>query len=217
MQKKKIMITCIGDSLTAGYPHYDPRFEQGHVDASYPYWLREELKKFFPGVEFRIHNKGINGETTHYFAKRIHKVFNQTLPDFYISMIGTNDIASKGDLNYLSKQFKKIWKLQEELETRLIWLTLPPIDPTAFQVNLEYMVPVINEVNEFLKEEVPRHDMFLIDVFSALVDDKTGYLKKEYNAGDGVHLSKEGYKKLGEFVASEMRILVQELLSKLDE
>ena len=88
---EKIQILCIGDSLTAGYPEYDPMWG-GDPNSQYCYWLEKELQKRVQ-LKFNIKNEGVCGDTTGQIARRLEFEIKKKPPDIVLAFGGGNDIV----------------------------------------------------------------------------------------------------------------------------
>ena len=81
---------------------------------------------------------------------------------------------------------------------------IPPISIDGYETRVEAL-------NRKIEAYAAQHEnVFFADWFAALKD-KNGYLQDLYNAGDGVHLSVAGYKRIGLLMAP----LVQRLLDRI--
>jgi len=81
-----IRITCIGDSITRGYPYseYSPAIKEKQGFVPYPDHLRAQGRE--------ILNRGINGDTTNGV---LHRILDRVLvdrPDLTIVLVGVNDL-----------------------------------------------------------------------------------------------------------------------------
>jgi lysophospholipase L1-like esterase len=65
-----VKIFTIGDSLTAGYPDYDP-VTKGNKESSFQYWLEKTLNEYKSDVKTEIYNYGLPGDSSHGFFSRL--------------------------------------------------------------------------------------------------------------------------------------------------
>ena len=184
----KYKILCIGDSHTAGYPGFDP-IGGGDPESSYQFWLERELKKLYPKKDFNLINEGICGDTSQGIVSRLlHKIENERF-ELIILAGGTNDLGVLKEEHIISNLTQGI----EACRNKNIPLVVASIPPLCFE---EY-IPRIVAINNKLKAYTKKFDnVYFADWFSALKD-KKGVLSFQYNSGDGVHLSIEGYKCIG--------------------
>ena len=76
------------------------------------------------------------------------------------------------------------------------------------QLFLEIVDPpsTIDAVNERLKEHAESNDLYYLDYFSEMVDDKKG-LKKEYTP-DGVHPNEKGYELMSAIAEKKLKSIL---------
>ncbi|WP_287582959.1 GDSL-type esterase/lipase family protein [Candidatus Borrarchaeum sp.] len=193
----KINILGFGDSLTAGFPGYDPSYRMGNEKSQYSYWLIDSAnQEGWQNIEFD--NKGVPGELAQYMFSRLVTLLGKKSYDLIIILGGTNDIGWNIDPLQIFENLRRLWMTAKESGANVIACTVPPIGSVYLPVQ-----KVQEELNQkILKEISPNDKIFRIDLFNALVNEE-GLLKPEYDAGDGVHLSIEGYKRMGEFIWTE--------------
>lgn len=107
-QVNKVRILCVGDSITAGAPSYDPQYGgstsmsdliTGKVitrnvkESCYPYWLQYRL-----GIDdFEVIDEGSGRRVSSDVYYHIEDQMEQYKPQYVIIMIGTNDIFQAQD------------------------------------------------------------------------------------------------------------------------
>ena len=89
-----ITIVAIGSSSTAGAGASTP-------EGSYPSRLAVELKQTFPKQEFKVINRGVNGEEVEEMLKRFDTSVIAEKPDLVLWQLGTNSLLRD---NMLSDQ-----------------------------------------------------------------------------------------------------------------
>ncbi len=190
----QISILGFGDSLTAGYPGYDPSYRMGNEKSQYSYWLIESAKlKGWPNIEFD--NKGVPGELAQYMYSRLVTLLGKKSYDIIVILGGTNDIGWGMDPHQIFENLKRLWVTAKASGAHVIACTVPPIGSVYSPV--QNAQDTLNK--KILNEQSPNDKIFRIDLFNALVNEE-GLLKPDYDAGDGVHFSIEGYKRMGEFI-----------------
>lgn len=80
-----IRIVAVGSSSTAGAGASSPA-------ASYPSQLKLELSRTFPGHEFAVSNRGVNGEETADMLARFDTSVVSEHPDLVLWQVGTNSV-----------------------------------------------------------------------------------------------------------------------------
>lgn len=84
-------------------------------------------------------------------------------------------------------------------ETPIILLELTPVMLRAQEQYRSYTNERVDKFNEALYDVALRHNVYLLRVNAVLRNDK-GRLDAAYGAGDGIHLTKEGYAVLADFL-----------------
>jgi len=176
-------VLCIGNSHTAGFPHFDPLFG-GDPQSSYQFWLKKNCEAVVPGLNLILDNRGICGQTTHEIVTRLHHELEHSHGDWNAVILwgGTNDVAVGYDPREIYANIQQGIRIAQEKQLNVLVLTLPPINWIEIR-------PIIQQINNML-EANSGDQYYLVDV-SAL--EKNGKLAKAYDAGDGVHLSVSGY------------------------
>jgi lysophospholipase L1-like esterase len=197
---KTITILCIGDSHTAGYPDYDP-FMGGDPESSYQFWLLKSLQNTTPAVKYELFNEGMCGDTSRGIVQRLLQTLTVNTYDLVILAGGTNDLSlSNGD-----QVFNNLKQGYEACIQNNIPVIAPAIPPLCFPD----IIPQIMKVNKFIQTYASQNQCILFSNWYSALQDERGFLADSYNAGDGVHLSVAGYKRIGDVLAP----LVQDLIT----
>jgi lysophospholipase L1-like esterase len=189
-------ILCMGDSHTAGFPGYDPLMG-GDPASSYQLWLRKGLLGQLPEHEFRLINEGMCGDTSRGIVTRLLRSLKDVRCDAVILSGGTNDLGMISDAHII-KNLTEGYDTCRERGIPLIAPTIPPINLEGYGAHLA----TINQAIEHYASTAS--GVFLADWFGTLKDDE-GFLSAGYDAGDGVHLSVEGYKAVGTLMVPLVR------------
>jgi lysophospholipase L1-like esterase len=181
-------ILCIGNSHTAGFPDFDP-MRGGNPESSYQHWLKKGLLQIHPGKDFSIMNEGICGDTSRGIVLRLIDTLQTMRPDLIILAGGTNDLGMTGGKEIL-KNLEEGYEACRKRKIPLIATSIPPI-------SLYEYVARVKTVNSSIEAYASKfQNVFFADWFGALKD-RQGFLEDRCNSGDGVHLSVEGYKRVG--------------------
>ena len=181
-------ILCIGDSHTAGFPDFDPLMG-GNPESSYQFWLHKGLEKKRPEKDFRLINQGMCGDTAKGIVRRLLSTLKTIPCDLVILAGGTNDLGMIGEEQILTN----LKEGYNEVQARQLPLVVPSIPP----ISIEGYVERVTSLNHAIKAyALSGENVFFADWFGALKDED-GFLDERYNAGDGVHLSIEGYERIG--------------------
>ena len=183
-----LRILCIGDSHTAGFPDYDPLMG-GDPESSYQFWLKKGLIKSKPEKDYAIINQGICGDTSRGIVLRLLDALTTVQCDLVILAGGTNDLGIAGEKQVV-KNLKDGYETCREYKIPLITPSIPPI-------SLNEYIPKIIKANHAIEAYTAKfQNVFFADWFGVLKDEQ-GFLDDRYNSGDGIHLSVEGYKRIG--------------------
>ncbi len=182
-------ILCIGNSHTAGFPDFDPMMG-GNPESSYQHWLKKGLLKTHPEKVFSIMNEGICGDTSRGIVLRlIDALRSMQQPDLVLLAGGTNDLGMTGESQIVAN-LEEGYEACRKSEVLLIATSIPPI-------SLYEYVARVKTVNSSIEAYASNHQsVFFADWFDVLKDTQA-FLEDRCNAGDGVHLSVEGYTRIG--------------------
>lgn len=154
-------------------------------------------------IDFIAEEDSISGSRVG-ISDRIDKLMDDFTPDAVMLQIGTNDILSLYDLDNAGVRLKGLVdKIFEKLpeDGKLFLATIPYMDATSDtyispeHFTVEEMDKYVDDYNEKVKalveeEKAAGRNIELADVNSAVTKE---------DLQDGVHPTKEGYEKLGEF------------------
>jgi lysophospholipase L1-like esterase len=199
----KIILT-IGDSHTAGFPEFDPIYG-GNAKSSYQYWLKKSLVKsnIFKGLS--IKNQGICGDTSKGVLYRLNKNLKRPLDIIYDLVIlngGANDFSY--DISSIQSNLQTACENVRRNGIPVILCSIPPFGDEFIRNQLK---KITEELESYVKGE--NDPKIIFHNWNKLLSSNSGLLKKVYSSKDGVHLSIEGYKVLGE----DMSYYVQKLMS----
>jgi lysophospholipase L1-like esterase len=145
------------------------------------------------GINY-IANRGIDGDTTSGFIKRLEDVYNLE-PEICFIMGGVNDICGGITVDEILKNFETIIKNLCRTGTKVIIQSTLYVSkelPDWKAVNKD-----VDELNNGLKSICIKKKLLYIDVNTVLSSDNA--LNKEYTY-DGVHLFGNGYNKWKELI-----------------
>ena len=195
-------VLCFGDSLTAGTPGYEPGYG-GDVRSQYGFWMLEEAKKAgYDDLQFT--NRGVPGELASMMFSRFRRTLSEEEYDVVIIIGGSNDVGWGNEPVTIHASLNRLWELGIENSVTVIASTIPPIGS---------VYPTIQSAQQNLNELIissEKPGIFIVDVFSALAS-RDRLLLPVYDSGDGLHLSVEGYRKMGETIWKEA--LMKHILS----
>jgi lysophospholipase L1-like esterase len=178
----------MGNSHTAGFPDHDP-WMGGDPTSSYQFWLNKGLVKEWPQTKFNLINEGVCGDTSRGIITRLFRVLQTVACNLVILAGGTNDLGMVGEKAIMAN-LEKGYNACRKKKIPLITTTIPPLSLHQYGTHVSGLNHAIRAYSE------GHPDVYTADWYRALQDD-AGFLGKSYDAGDGVHLSREGYERIG--------------------
>jgi lysophospholipase L1-like esterase len=218
-----MIFLCLGNSLTAGYPGYDPSPDgisqgYGNQQSQYEYWLKDfcfnHLEKNLGVLDDEIINnlifinKGIPGELTRNLLRRInYDLINiKPKPNYSIILGGTNDLGWSIPNESILKNIEELHTISRSFNILSIGGTIPPI-------RMEQSYDSYNkkkiELNEKLISYFNKNDIPFADLYSSMIDNK-GNLSEKFAYIDGLHFSVEGYKQMAKILFNDTIKLILE-------
>ncbi|MCK4483670.1 MAG: hypothetical protein KAU89_02515 [Candidatus Thorarchaeota archaeon] len=192
-ERPAITILGFGDSLTAGTPGYDPDFG-GDERSQYGFWLLESGKS---EGHHRISfvNQGVLGELSQLMHGRLERLLQQKRYDAVIILGGSNDIGWGYPVHAIFKTLTNLWSLASNNGARVVACTVPPIGSVFPDIQAKQ-----GELNGLiLRAPKDIEELIVVDLFSVLAD-SDNILLPTFNSGDGLHLSIQGYRQMGETI-----------------
>ena len=170
--KKQKTIIFFGDSLTAGYGL--------STEQAFPFIVEQELLK--RGLDYKVVNAGLSGETSAGGLTRIDWILNQPV-DIFVLELGANDGLRGLPLDQTKKNLQsiieKVQKKNPEVAIVLAGMMVPPNMGKVYSDQFTAMYVELAENNETIF--IP----FLLDGVGGHSD---------LNLPDGIHPNVEGHK-----------------------
>ena len=189
-----ITIIAFGDSLTFGYQSPTPENPSPPVT---PYMdaLKRRLEEALRGrekpVRISILNRGVCGDLTRDMLLRFRGDVLEVEPDFTIVLGGANDIGWGVSPSEIFRNLREMYDAALNEEIGVVTCRVPSI------LGSDLLIPPRIELNTKIKEYSRERSLPCVNLFDATSDPKTKRLLPEYS-NDGLHLSTEGYKRMGE-------------------
>ena len=157
-----------------------------------------DVARFYP--QFVVSNRGIGGDTTFDLQARLQVSVYDLKPKVAVMLIGANNF------NTMFENYEDILKgLQENLpDTKIVLLSLTCMSGDWGRNNTQ---AAYNNVK--IKKLAEKYGFGFVDLYSPLMDLKTGEIYPQYTT-DGGHLTDEGYKVL----TAQITPVLQALLVK---
>ncbi len=164
------IILAFGDSLTAG-------FGVG-IEESYPSRLQNLLKKH--GFPHKVINAGVSGDTTAGGLRRINWLMKQK-PKIVILELGANDALRGLPIEEMEANLSQIIQVCKKQNSTILLIGMKAPPNYGEEYSSQFEETFYKLAKKFKTPLVP----FLLEGVAA---------KREYNQGDGIHPTAEGYK-----------------------
>ncbi|HLK45998.1 MAG TPA: GDSL-type esterase/lipase family protein [Acidimicrobiales bacterium] len=182
MSGSRLVVACLGDSITEGSPYWDARSRTGDPAGQWEHWAG----LLHPELELR--NFGIWGERTDEIARRFDEAVQGA--DVLIAQGGVNDIAQGRPVADAARALAAIVERGLSLGLRVAVCDVLPWN-NGWPAKEAPIRELNARIHELGVPVLPFHD--------TLEDpDRPGRMKVEWCNEDGDHPSVAGYRRLGE-------------------
>ena len=188
----RIVVTAVGDSITAGNPGWDPdptrRLLEDPGDderSQYLYWAAQKD----PRIVYRNH--GVGGERTDEIRTRLEAALDGT--DVLVVQGGINDIVQGRDIELAAEDLDAMVRRGRNLG-------LPVLLPNVLPWNNGWpdAEPKIRALNDLIHGLAARSGVTLLPFHELLEDEaRPGRMRADWT-DDGNHPSVAGHRRLGE-------------------
>lgn len=191
-----LKILCFGDSLTAGYSRY------GTLHFPYAVHLKEPLKAAFPSTKVHIDVHGMSGalvqsQYTGRLSRSCEKVRGEPY-DWIIVLGGTNDLGWGLQPEEIYEGLQKVWDIGLRSGANVLALNV---------IEAAFTDGTIIQRRDALNALIANHKQdrwYTMDLKSAVPYFALEESKRDDVWDDGLHLTEEGYKMMGEAIATHM-------------
>ena len=188
LSSNSIRILAFGASITAGWTDFGQRF------TPYSTQLKVQLERAMPTANIQVDVDGFSGDTAidgQYLTRLHERTDNAKIPyDWVVVQGGGNDLGSNREPAEIFKALKNVWSIPLEANWKVLALTVTrTVDSPK----------VITQRRATLNKLVLEHQakgLFTLDMYSVITEDDLDV--------DGVHLSPNGYAKMGNAIAKWM-------------
>jgi acyl-CoA thioesterase-1 len=187
-KEKEKTILFFGNSLTAGYG-LDP-------SEAFPSLIQNKIDSL--GLNYKVVNAGLSGETTAAGKNRIEWVLRQPV-DVFILELGGNDglrgISPEETRRNLEEIIDKVRQTYPEVKILLAGMQIPPSMGQAYANQFQEVFPrVAREKN--------------VELITFLLEGVGG--ERDLNLTDGIHPNEEGHQIVADNVWQELRPMLEE-------
>jgi len=154
-------------------------------------WGRKPGTIFFPGKPYV--NRGISGQTTPQMLVRFEQDVVRLHPAVVVILAGTNDVAGNTGPEtpaMIEDNFRAMTDIARQNGIRPVLASITPAAAYPWRPGV-VSVPVILELNGWLKQYCAEQHLVYLDYYSAMADED-GAMKPGLSS-DGVHPTEAGY------------------------
>ncbi|RHZ43193.1 SGNH/GDSL hydrolase family protein [Aspergillus thermomutatus] len=214
---KELSVLCFGDSLTAGYYHFGCDYHP------YALTLKNKLQAAFPTTTFTVDEDGLPGDLVvspaGKFLPRIQAkcvstplVFVAVLTitvdgsnyDWVIILGGTNDLGTRYPASKIYPALQDVWEVALDSGAHVLALTIPECSAVSTTLNTNR-----NKVNSSILAH-KAEGFHAFDLHGALPYHNATEEFKEKIWDDGLHLTAEGYRLVGDVVGEHLIALLKD-------
>ncbi|NAR55593.1 hypothetical protein GPS59_16975 [Acinetobacter haemolyticus] len=134
-------------------------------------------------------NYGIGGDTTYGVLNRIDLYKSLSSAKNVVIHVGINDLK-KYSIDESIKNYENI--LVKIGHKRVFVVSILPVSSKFIEDNNDFSSEKISQFNEKIKNLAENYSVGYFDMHSYYAD-QDGYLKNQYDSGDGIHLNTVGY------------------------
>jgi lysophospholipase L1-like esterase len=199
-----VVIVAMGDSTTAGTPAFKSPIEappdgSGNEQSQYAYWLVQQHR------EWRVLNRGVNGERTDQIAARFDRDVLAAHPRVVVILAGVNDVYQGRPVAFVKTQLRSMYDRARQAGIVVVAGSIIPYNTATSEQNAK-----MHEINAWIADQAA-HDSKIkfVDTrrAAALAQDPD----RLSGSPDGLHPDVAGYRKMA--VAIEA-VLAEELRAK---
>ena len=180
-------IVFMGDSITEGWAEIKPEF-----------FLNENYV-----------NRGIGGQTTPQMLVRFRQDVIDLKPKVVVILAGTNDIAGNTGPSSVKMITDNLFTMSDialQNNVKVVLCSILPVFKYPWNEKIIEPFKIIININKILKKYALNNNIYYIDYYSHMVDNRPG-LKLKYTT-DEVHLNKVGYELMSQiandFIANNL-------------
>ncbi|KAG9243385.1 putative GDSL-like lipase/acylhydrolase [Calycina marina] len=201
--RQDLRVLAFGDSLTEGYSNWGAQWT--------PYSESKAFEAILDatGDVFQIVVEGQSGDFAIAFRRRMEQRYSTTstrspLYDWAIVLGGTNDLAYGRGAKEIFDALVDISNIPLEHGAKVLMLTVPEC-----QHRSEGLERRRTELNDLIMND-GRRNVYKLDLHAAIPYHAMDKEEREKIWDDGLHLTPEGYERMGKVVAERLVELIKE-------
>jgi lysophospholipase L1-like esterase len=181
-------IVALGDSTTAGTPGFQSPVEAppdgaGNVESQFAHWLMQAHP------EWRVLNRGVNGERTDEIRARFDRDVVLARPDAVVIIAGVNDVYQGRSPDAVQRELAAMYAAARAARIPIVAGSIIPYNTATAAQN-----QAMHAVNRWIREQAGAHDgsMVFCDTRAAVAE--PGAPDRLVSSPDDLHPSPEGYR-----------------------
>ena len=184
-------IVALGDSTTAGTPAFlspleAPPVGRGDARSQFAYWLMQARP------DWRVLNRGINGERSDQIAARFDRDVLAERPDAVIIIAGVNDVYQGRPAAQVTPVLQNLYERASRASIPVVAGSIVPYNTATAAANA-----AMREINRWIEAEAARRpNLRFVDTraATAAADDPDTLA----GSPDGLHPDLDGYRRMAE-------------------
>lgn len=189
-----VLIVALGDSTTAGTPHFKSPIEAppngaGNAQAPFPYWLEQAHP------EWTVHNRGVNGERSDQIAARFDRDVLADHPRVVIIIAGVNDVYQGRSADSVTAQLRAMYDRANAAHIAVIAGSIVPYNTATPAQNA-----AMHAINDWIRAEAGRDpNVTFVDTRKAAA--RADNIDMLSASPDGLHPDVNGYHRMADALA----------------
>jgi lysophospholipase L1-like esterase len=186
----RIVVSALGDSITAGNPGWDPdpvrRLDEGDdPESQYLFWAA----RADPRIDFRNH--GVGGECTAEIVRRFEQAADGA--DVLVVQGGINDVVHQRSIEDAADSLREMVRRGKQRGLGVVLVNVLPWNRGWPDADVQ-----IRRLNELIGEIGVDEGVAVLPFYETLEDpERPGRMREDWTA-DGNHPSVAGHRRLGE-------------------
>lgn len=205
------VISCLGDSITNGYPY-------AGTENTYPAQLLTALQAAYGPVSYEVVNHGVNGYRADQVLADLQNLnwMAEDSPDFVLLMVGGNDLAQEANpFNVLDVIDQTVTEVQAIVDL-VVAHTNP--DGSAPRIIVSAFTPILDTsgslalslYNDSLESDLTGADVWFTENWDDFYDPATGQARPVLMS-DVVHPNADGYSVMAENWLGVLQCLIADV------
>ena len=185
-----VTIVALGDSTTAGTPGFQSPVElppagAGNVESQYAHWL------MLAHPEWRVLNRGVNGERTDQIRARFSRDVTSARPDVVVVIAGVNDVYQGRSAAHVQGELAAIYEMARAESIALVAGSIVPYNTATPEQNAS-----MHAVNRWIAGHAAAHAATMVFCDTRAAVAAPGAPDRLLSSPDDLHPSPDGYRRM---------------------